>query len=157
MYNVVAYQVAGTINLKESKKQLPWQLLFQDSDELYYQVSEHAFMYLFQYGMVSFFNLTTVQINTLLEQINPFCNDYFSENFSENVDVIIEPNKLNVQFNLIVLPALDQEMIRLVMMNASQSVALDRYSEITENLIIETNQHTLFLEKHGRINISEIN
>lgn len=154
MYNVVAYQVAGTINLKESKKQLPWQLLFQDSDELYYQISEHAFLYLFQYGMVSFFNLKTEEINTLLAQIEPFCSDYFTENFSENVDIKIEPNKLNVQFNLIVLPELDQEMIRLVMLNASQSVALDRYSEITENLIIETNKHTLFLEKYGRINIS---
>ena len=40
------------------------------------------------------------------------------------------------------------------MLNTSQSVALDRYAEITEELLIETNKHTLFLEEKGTLDIS---
>ena len=154
MYNVVAYQVASTINIKESKKQLRWQLLFSDSDELYFKISEYSFVYMFQYGMVSFFNMTEEEINGVLKTVKPFCNDYYTEKLSEEVEVVIKPNILEVQFDNIILPRIDEEMIRLVMLNASQSVALDRYSEITEELLIETHEHTLYLEKKGKLDIS---
>ena len=154
MYNVVAYQVASTINIKESKKQLQWQLLFSDSDELYFKISEQSFIYMFQYGMISFFNITESEINEALKAIKPFCNNYFTEKLSEEVEVIIKPNTLEVQFDNIILPKIDEEMIRLVMLNASQSVALDRYSEITEELLIETHEHTLYLENKGKLDIS---
>ncbi|MDO6760933.1 RMD1 family protein [Tamlana sp. 2_MG-2023] len=154
MYAVVAYQVASAINIKTSKQELPWQLLFQDSDELYYKSSDQKFIYIFQYGMVGFFNLTAAEIEDALSKIKPVCDNYFSEKLSESLEIFIKPGALNVQFDHVVLPELDQEMIRLVMLNTSQSVALSRYSEITEELIIETNNHTSFLEKKGRLNIS---
>lgn len=54
MYSVVAYQVANTIQIKTCKQQLPWQLLFQDSDELFYKSSKDSFIYIFHYGLVCF-------------------------------------------------------------------------------------------------------
>ena len=42
------------------------------------------------------------------------------------------------------------------MLNTSQSVALDQYSEITQQLLEETNEHTQYLEKKGKLNISGI-
>ncbi|WP_370477111.1 RMD1 family protein [Tamlana flava] len=154
MYVTVAYQVASTINIKESKNHLRWQMLFQDSDELYYKISENAFVYLFQYGMVSFFNLEKHAIDEALQKIRPFCNNYFSEKLSESAEVVVEQGTLKVQFDKIVLPRMDQEMVRLVMLNTSQSVALDRYSEITEELLNETNKHTSYLEEYGKLDIS---
>ncbi len=154
MYRVLAYQLASTINIKESKGQLVWQLLFQDSDELFYKISEDGFIYMFQYGMVSFFNIKENEISEVLQIIKPFCNNYLFEKLSEEVEVLIKPNTLKVQFNHIELPMVNEEMIRLVMLNASQSVALNRYSEITEKLLIETNKHTLYLEQYGKLDIS---
>lgn len=154
MYRVVAYQVASAIQIKTSKQELPWQLVFQDSDELYYKSSDQKFIYIFQYGMVSFFNLSHDEIEQALKQIKPFCSNYFTEKLSESVSVIVKPETLRVTFDDVVLPELDQEMIRLVMLNTSQSVALDRYAEITEELLIETNKHTLFLEEKGTLDIS---
>jgi uncharacterized Rmd1/YagE family protein len=153
MYHVVAYQVASTINIKKSI-QLPWQLLFKDSDELYFEVSKHKFIYVFQYGMVSFFNMSQNEILKSLKKIKPFCADYFSEKLTEEVKVVIQKDQLQVSSSSIILPCWNQEMIRLVMLNASQSVALDRFSEITENLLIETNEHTKYLEKFGKLDIS---
>jgi len=154
MYNVVAYQVANTINIKESKKQLPWQLLFQDSDELFYKVSHDAYVYIFHYGMVSFFNFKTKEIETILETIQPFCNIPITNKLHEVIEVFITPNKMMVTYDHVVLPKLNKEMIRLVMLNISQSVALDRYSQITEDLLIETHAHTSYLQRKGKLDIS---
>ncbi|GAB4160134.1 MAG: hypothetical protein Tsb0033_15670 [Winogradskyella sp.] len=154
MLPVVAYQVANTINTKDGKQQLQWPLLFQDSDELFYLFSEDKYIYLFQYGMVSFFNLSKTEIDYALNIIKPFCDTYFTDKIAEEVNVKIKANTLQVNFESIVLPDFNSEMIRLVMLNASQSVALNRYSEITETLLIETNEHTKYLEAKGKLNIS---
>lgn len=154
MYNVVAYQVADTINIRQIREQLQWQLLFQDSDELYFKLSEDKFLYIFHYGMVSFFNLTSEEIENVLKAIQPYCKNYISDKNTENIQVEIHTGIMTVTFENVILPELNPEMIRLVMLNASQSVALNRYSEITEALLIETNEHTLFLEKKGKLDIS---
>lgn len=154
MFTVVAYQVANTINIKASKQQLPWQLLFQDSDELFFLSSKDKFVYVFHYGMVSFFNLSADERDAALKVIQPYCENYLGGIISEEVQVIIKPNTLQVNFESIVLPDLNSEMIRLVMLNASQSVALDRFSKITEDLLIETNEHTKYLENKGKLDIS---
>ncbi|GAA3569761.1 RMD1 family protein [Snuella lapsa] len=154
MYTAFAYQVASTINIKEIKQQSKWLLLFQDSDELYYSSAPNKFIYIFHYGMVSFFNLTKNEIDEALAYIKPFCANYISEQISEEVQVNVVANTLKVEFDKIILPSISEEMIRLVMLNASQSVALNLYSEITEQLLTETNQHTLYLEKKGRLDIS---
>ena len=98
--------------------------------------------------------MTTQSINKVLASMEPFSNNYLSEKLSEEVKVLIKPNSLKVDFNHIELPKLNDDMIRLVMLNVSQSVALDRYSDITYDLLEETNKHTLYLEKKGKLNIS---
>ena len=156
MFTVVAYHVANTINIKECKQQLQWQLLFQDSDELFYTSSKDKFVYIFHYGVMSFLNMTKLEIDTTLTQIEPFCDGYTTEKISEDINVLIEANTLKVQFEDVILPELNPEMIRLVMLNTSQSVALNRFAEITGGLLIETNEHTKYLENKGKLDISGI-
>lgn len=154
MPKVFAFQVASQINLKQTKRLLVGELLFSDSDELFYKLSELQYVYIFQYGMVSCFCMSSIEIAQLFAKLKPLCKDYNDEKISEEIEVAVEPNVLKVQFNNIILPKIDDEMLRLVMLNASQSVALNRYSEITEALLIETNEHTKYLESKGRLDIS---
>lgn len=154
MYTVVAFQVANTILIKSCKHQLSWELLFQDSDELFYKRSDEKLIYLFHYGMVCFFNLTNSEIESAIQEIKPFCDGYIAKKNSEEIPIYIQPNTIKVQFENVILPELNSEMIRLVMLNTSQSAALNSYSEITEELIIETNKHTTYLENNGKLDIS---
>lgn len=154
MYIVVAYQVASTINIKLCKRQLAHQLLFQDSDELFFQVAPEKFIYLFHYGIVSFFNMDTDEMSKYIQQIKPFCAEMIPTDMSEAINVHIIADSIKVDFEKVILPEINQEMIRLVMLNASQSVALDVYSEITESLLMETNKHTNYLELKGKLDIS---
>jgi len=154
MYTVVAYQVANTIQIKDSKTQLDWELLFSDSDELFYKYAPQKFIYIFHYGMVSCFNMCDAEVAEVFQKITPFCKTYISEKISEDIQVQIKADTLKVEFEKVILPEINEEMIRLVMLNASQSVALNRYAEITEALLIETNEHTLYLEQKGKLDIS---
>lgn len=154
MYTVVAYQVANSINIKNSKQQLSWQLLFQDSGELFYKHSPEKYIYLFHYGMVCFFNMTKNEIEFLLQEIKPFCDTFLTKRNSEEIPIDIQSNTLKVRFDHVVLPELNYEMLRLIMLNTSQSVALNNYSEITEDLLIETQKHTQYLENKGKLDIS---
>lgn len=154
MYKAIAYQVATYINLKQVKSQLEGTLLFSDSDELFFNTSKDKFVYIFQYGMLCCFNMSKNEIATIFSALKPFSKGFMADKISEEVDVAIEANVLKIQFNSIILPEINQEMIRLVMLNASQSVALNRFSEITEALLIETNEHTKYLETKGKLDIS---
>jgi uncharacterized Rmd1/YagE family protein len=154
MYNVVAYQVGSSIHIKSCKQKFALQLLFQDGYELYYAFSKDKFVYIFHYGIVCFFNMTDDDIETILNEIHPFCEGYISEKNSEKIEVIVESSILKVQFDTIILPELNEEMLRLVMLNTSHSVALNGYAGITEDLLSETNKHTLYLEEKGRLDIS---
>lgn len=154
MYTVKAFQVSNSVNLKLMKFQLNWKLLFQDSDELYYKLGDHKYIYVFQYGMISFFNMSDDEIEHTVSQLSLYLLDPLSEKHSEEILIEIKTKSLQVHFDKVILPELHHETIRLVMLNASQSVALARYSEITEQLLSETNEHTKFLERKGKLDIS---
>ena len=73
--------------------------------------------------------------------------------FSEEIQVEIKSGCSSVTFDGVVLPTFDTEAIRLVMPNASQSAAPDRYSAITAQFLQETNIHARYLEENGRLDI----
>ena len=154
MYEVIAYQAAKNIDILGCRKAIPLDLVFFDSDELFYKVSKYKYVYVFPYGMISFFNFNSEEIQDFLTKILPYSKGYFKAKLVEKSTVIIEKNILKVNFDNIILPVIEPELIRLVMLYTSQSVALSRYSEITEKLLIETNKRTKHLEKKGRLNIS---
>jgi uncharacterized Rmd1/YagE family protein len=154
MYDVISYQAAKSINITECKRHLNLNLLFSDSDELYFKLTKYKYVYVFEFGMIGFFNFNNNEISSFLEEIMPFCKGYFKAKLIEKIKVEISQNEIDVNFDIIKLPSIDEQMIRLVLLYTSQSVALNRYGEISERLLKETNSHTKYLEKNGKLNIT---
>ena len=100
---------------------------------------DQKYIYLFQYGVVAFFNHNTTEINRLIAQLNPEATPWEEQELSETIKVVIQKGTQQVIFDEVILPDFDQEAIRLVLLNTSQSVALDKYLEITDSLLEETN------------------
>ncbi|WP_246124414.1 RMD1 family protein [Bizionia gelidisalsuginis] len=117
-------------------------------------MSRAAYVYMFHSGMVSFFNFKTEEIETIFRILQRFYNTPIADKLQEPIAVFITPNKMMVTYHHLVLPQLKKEMIGLVTLNISQTVALDRYSQITEDLLIETDAHTSYLERKGKLLIS---
>jgi len=154
MYKVQSHQLAQQINIRQVRNNFKAELLFGDSDELFYKIADTKFVYIFQFGIVSYFNISEHNSKKFDAEIRPFCKGTISTDLSEDIQVSVVEKKLEVSFNKVTIPEMDEEMIRLIMLHTSQSVALDRYAEITSNLLEEASVHTSSLERRGKLRIS---
>jgi required for meiotic nuclear division protein 1 len=78
----------------------------------------------------------------------------FKEKLSDEFIVETGASENNISYSKISLKTTDRETLRMIMLNVSQSVALDYYSEQTTTLMEETNYHTQKLERNGTLAIS---
>jgi uncharacterized Rmd1/YagE family protein len=157
MYKVQSYQIAQSINVKAVKSIYKSTLANSYSDDLFIKLDDKQFITVFQFGIVSFFNVETKEIDKIISQISQFSKGVVSDLLKEDIDVFIEPDTMKVSFDTVTIPSFDEEMIRLIMLHTSQSVALDRYAEISEAILEEASVHTKSLELKGKLYISKKN
>jgi uncharacterized Rmd1/YagE family protein len=151
---VLSYQIADSIDVKQFKSVFKGELYYSDSDELFYKTDTGEYIYVFKYGVVCFLNCDPIQISSFLRLIAPFCKNPFDENMTEEYEIETNAAETKIGYNVISITASDIQVIRLIMLNVSQSVALDYYYSQTSKLLEETNYHTQILENKGRLNIS---
>jgi len=153
---VISYQAAESIDIRNAKSGLKANLHYNDSSELFYETGTERYVYIFRYGVVSFFNYTEKEISAFLHDIGAYCRNIFSESMSDELLVETGATQNKISHNKIEIINADREALRMIMLNVSQSVALDYYTELTDKLLEETNFHTQLLERKGRLAISGI-
>lgn len=153
---VISYQIADSINIKEFSSVFKAELYYNDPAELFYKTDEDQYVYVFKYGAVCFLNYDIFHISEFLRLITPYCKNLFENSLTDEFIVETGGRELRVGFNKIEIPSADIEALRLVMLNVSQSVALDYYEDQTTKLLAETNQFTQMLETKGRLAISGV-
>ena len=157
MYQVLAYQIADSIDIKQVKSAFKSEICFSDSDELFYRTDPEQYVYIFKYGVVCFLNFSDISISSFLQFIAPYCKNIFPESLSEEFAIEINAKENKIGYNKIEIVKSDMDVLRLVMLNVSESVALDYFSDQTNKLLEEANYHTQILEKKGRLGISGSN
>jgi uncharacterized Rmd1/YagE family protein len=151
---VVSYQIADTIDVKQFSAAFKAELYFSDPSELFYKIDSNQFVYVFKYGAVCFLNYDAVSISRFLLLIKPFCKTLFEDSLTEEYLVEPDAKELRVGFNKIEVPLGNIDVLRLVMLNVSQSVALEYYEEQMSKLLEEANIHTQRLVNKGKLDIS---
>ena len=151
---VLAYQIADSIDIKAVKNSFKASIQFSDTDEIFYLIGTDKFVYIFKYGVVSFLNYDEVAISEFLRFIAPHCKNYSASRHNEEFDIETGANDIRFGFNKIEIINPSVDIYRLIMLNVSQSVALDHYYEMTSKLLAETTLQTQHLEKKGKLNIS---
>lgn len=157
LQQVSSYQIADSIDIKMFKSAFKADLYFNDTDELFYIIDEGRYIYVFKYGVVCFLNYDAIKIAEFLKFISSYCKNKFDQSLEEEFKIQTNSVKNKIGFNSIEIIGSDIEVLRLIMLNVSQSVALDYYHEQTTKLMEETNHHTQILETKGRLDISGIN
>lgn len=147
MYLVLSYQIADSIDIKQVKAAFKSDICYSDSDELFYRTDEEQFIYIFKYGVVCFLNISDIGVSAFLQFIAPYCKNLFPESLSEEFEIETNAKEIKIGYNKIEIIKADVDVFRLVMLNVSESVALDYYSDQTNKLLEETNYHTQILEK----------
>jgi uncharacterized Rmd1/YagE family protein len=157
MQNVISYQIADSIDVKLFRAAYKDGIYYADADELFYKTGDEAFVYVFKYGVVCFLNYDEASASAFLQSIAPYCKNLFDQKLSEEFQVETNATENKFGFNKIEIMKPEVETLRLIMLNVSQSVALDYYSEQTNLLLEETNYHTQSLERRGRLDVTGTN
>lgn len=148
-----AIQISERINIKSCKIFFSGKLMFFDTDELFFQKSKEQYVYIFKYGIVCFYNIIEDEKKKIIQELIPFCKNPLNELIYEEIKVISNTDITKVSLETIQLSNFNIESLRVVMLNVSQSVALDKYSKIIEEILEDTNAHTTFLEEKGKLDI----
>jgi len=153
---VISFQVADSIDLKQFRAAFTANIHRADAEELFYHIGPNKYLYIFKYGIVSFLGYNEIETTSFLQLITPYCKNFIEQRLSDEFDIETGTSTVNYGYNKIEIPKPGIETIRLIMLNVSQSVALDHYSQQTNLLLEETNFHTQVLEKKGKIDLGGI-
>ena len=154
---VLSYQIADSIDIKNFRAVFKAELRYSDESELFYRMDNNQFVYVFKYGAVCFLNTDVISISNFLQLVKPYCKNLFEKPLEEMYYVEANAAEKYIGYQKMSIRGNDETSLRLVMLNVSQSVALDYYSDQTTRLLEETNLHTQKLVNKGRLAISGMN
>src|ERR1700712_4836225 len=128
---VLSYQIADNIDVKGLKNAFKAELYYSDSTELFYKITNDTFIYIFKYGVVCFLNCDSVKISEFLQLITQYSKNPFTEKLTEEYVINTNASENKIGYNQIEIIDSNIDVLRLIMLNVSQSVALDYYDEQT--------------------------
>src|SRR5688500_11337600 len=121
MLQVLSYQIADSIDIKAFKAVFKADPYYSDSDELFYQTEEDQFIYVFKYGVVCFLNYDAINVSSFLKFIAPYTKNPYEQTLSEEFLIETGASATRIGFNKIEIMSADVEVLRLIMLNVSQS------------------------------------
>jgi Uncharacterized conserved protein len=154
MLKVASYQIAENIDTKSLKSDFTAELLYSDADELFYTHESTQFVYIFKYGVVCFAGYDELKVTEFLKFLLQYCKYPLETKLWEEFEIETDAEETKIGYNKIAIPNANADTLRLIMLNVSQSVALDFFSQQSSILLEETNHHTLCLERTGKLGIT---
>jgi len=154
---LAALLVANQLDLKGIKTFLEVKPLADSSSELFYHFGPDKYQHYFNYGVIVFSNHSDDEIKLAINTVLPYLKNASSNWLRDDHEIAVQNGEMIFEFNQVVVDRLDANVFRIAMFNIAQSVALDRYHEVTENLLTEIRGFTKHLEITGKLNMSRRN
>ncbi|HYG01875.1 MAG TPA: RMD1 family protein [Chryseosolibacter sp.] len=153
-----AFLVANHLDIKAVKSFLEIKPLAESSSELFYSFSENKFQYYTNYGVMVFTGYTEDEMRYAIKAISQYQRVPVAPYFRDDYQIRVEPGQdVKFDFTEVAVARVDDKVIRIAMLHLAQSVALDYYNGIAENLLGEVKQFTHQLESTGKLKISRKN
>ena len=151
---IQAFLFAENIDLKNLKDQLGLTLHSSSPVDLFYS-NNNSYLYILDYGIVAYAGYSEPEIKSIIEKIKLYSYNPLKSHHREDF-LIKEVNTETVSNNSISVNKITPEIVKITMLNVCQSVALDFYTELSQNLLTETVKYTKKLEKYGRLSMSKV-
>lgn len=157
MHKVTAINIADSINIRGVKTELKSDVTSQSNTELFYALPNNRFMAVFNNGVISFANFEKQDISHTLSKIKRYIKNP-EENISETISIkFIDDSKVSFSEDTLYVPKEfdSNDLMKIVMYDLSQTVAIDYYSKISKTLISEVEKFASELERKGKLSISQ--
>jgi uncharacterized Rmd1/YagE family protein len=157
---IEALQIAELFNIKKFRAEFRAEAFSGSTSEVFYALTEtNRYLYVFDYGVVVFANYDPVSKSEFIQFIKNYATKIVDLDLSEEYKINTDENlnKILVKNDYVTVSQIDSSMLRIVMLNIGQSVALEYYEVLTDELITSSKHYILELEYHGKLSISKIN
>lgn len=153
-----AILMANQLDIKGIKAFLEIKPLADSSSELFYSFSGNKYQCYFNYGVIVFAGYTEDEMKWAIKAIAPYQRNPIPQWMRDDHELKVEESgKLTFEFDEVITSRLDDKVIRITMVNLAQSVALDYYHNVSENLLTEVKGFANQLEQTGKLKISRKN
>ncbi len=155
---VSAFLVAYQLDLKGIKSFFSNTPAADSSSELFYETGNGRYQYFTNYGVTAFTGYKEAEINQTIKSLEAYQKNPLPNWLRDDFDISVKPgNDIAFEFDRVILGNLDAKVIRITMLNLAQSVAIDYFLSVTENLLAEVKGFTTRLETMGKLRISRKN
>lgn len=151
-----ACHLRENIDIRACREKITEQVISATKTDIFYELQPGKYVFIFNYGVVVFYDLTIQEVDQLMEGLFPeakkrnLLTDEFA--FSKNV-----PDEISIKFNSLSLRVINEETIKIVMLNLAQSLALSYYDQVSQDLLAQVRQFTNQMEEQGKLKISRKN
>ncbi len=153
-----AFLVANQLDIKGIKAFLDIKPLADSSSELFYSFGQEKFQYYFNFGVMVFVGYTDDEMKYAAKAVHSYLKNPLTNWLRDDHTIKVEDvAESSFNFDELVVKKLDANVIRIAMFNLAQSVALDYYHDVTENLLAEVKSFANELEQTGKLKISRNN
>ncbi len=155
---IEAVQIAESFNIKNFRAEFRTEAFSGSTTEVFYVLEDtNRYLYVFDYGVVVFGNYDALAKSEFINFIKSYAVSPVDLNLTEEYCIETDPNesKAIVKNDYVTVSTIDPSLLRIVMLNTGQSVALEYYEVLTDELITSSKHYILELEKHGRLSISK--
>ena len=152
-----AFLVSNQIDLKGIKSVIGRKPLADSSSELFYG-SNGKYEYYFNYGVIVFSGYQEEEMKAAISSVESFLKDPEESWMRDEFQLRVIPGaEVSFEFADAVVGKLDEMVVRVSMLNLAQSVALDHYHSVSENLLTQVKGFAGELERTGKLKISRNN
>ncbi len=153
-----AFLVANQLDIKAIKSFLEIKPLADSSSELFYGFGVGKYQQFFNYGVIVFSGYTEEEMRWGIKTVAAFQKNPMTSPLRDEFQIRVEEGmESSFDFSEAVLGKIDDKVIRIAMLNLAQSVSLDYYHDVSENLLTEVKVFTSQLELTGKLKISRNN
>ena len=155
---LTAFLVANQLDIRSIKSFLEIKPLADSSSELFYKFSDDKYQCFFNYGVIVFTGFTEDEMKLGIKTVVAYAKNPLKQWQRDEFQIRVEEGHSTVfEFEEAVLGHIGDKPIRIAMFNLAQSVALDKYRNVTEILLAEITTFTGQLENTGKLKISRKN
>lgn len=155
---ISAFYIAEEIQLKNLKEDYAGTLLHENPSELYYRVDEAGYLYASDYGAVVFADVSDADMSKIMQFIQQYCSRPVAEKLRDDFEISQQPGvALALGFDSLVVPEINEDVVKIVMLNLACSVAMDFYTQRAQEQLAEIQHFTKQMETEGTIHISRKN
>lgn len=157
MIRIIAYQIAENTNIKKFRAEYTGLLINSNSFELFYKYKE-GYVFILNYGVVVFANIDDIEGSAFISLLTKYSINHLENRLQE--DFLIEKKDViqpEFSYNSLLVSEINEDVIRIAMLQVAQSLALDFYQEAAQQLFDDSVNLTNQLEEFGRLKISKRN